>query len=213
MRDAKPRIRIGDVSTADGKVSFMLEDPSQVDAAREALLPALNGNGTVREWDLQVFDGNRFVLTQTQKGLDQAVNDGDGQPPEKSSRKRIDALGTKRADGRATKAPTASWSRCRACRIRRQLKDLLGKTAELDFKLVDQTALPSDIAQGIVPRATRSCLSRRAPAGAGTTDRRQAPRRHPRRRADQRPATNKPQTNEPVVNITFDSQGGASSPA
>ena len=33
MRRAEPRIRIGDVSTRDGRLSFMLDDPGQVDRA------------------------------------------------------------------------------------------------------------------------------------------------------------------------------------
>ena len=94
LRDAKPRIRIGDVSTAGGKLSFLLEDASQVDAAREALLPAINGTGTVKEWDLQVVDGSRFVLTPTQAGLDQAVTQAMDSATE-VVRKRIDALGTR----------------------------------------------------------------------------------------------------------------------
>ena len=94
LREAKPRIQIGDVSTAGGKLSFLLEDASQVDAAREVLLPALNGTGTVREWDLQVVDGSRFVLTQTQNGLDNAVTQAMDSATE-VVRKRIDAIGTR----------------------------------------------------------------------------------------------------------------------
>src|SRR5881628_3237818 len=39
MRRAKPRIDIGDISTANGKISFMVRDVTRVDAAREKLLP------------------------------------------------------------------------------------------------------------------------------------------------------------------------------
>jgi preprotein translocase subunit SecD len=65
-------------------------------------------------------------------------------------RKRIDALGTRE--------PTII--RQGAQRIVVQvpglkdpsaLKALLGQTAKLEFKLVDTTALPSDVAQGIAP--------------------------------------------------------------
>ena len=37
LRLAEPRIRVGDISTRDGRLSFMLEDPAQVDAAREEI--------------------------------------------------------------------------------------------------------------------------------------------------------------------------------
>src|SRR5688572_14263182 len=46
LRNAEPRIRIGDVSTSGGRISFLLEDPSEIDRAREVLLPAINGAGT-----------------------------------------------------------------------------------------------------------------------------------------------------------------------
>src|SRR5688500_17265681 len=54
MRQAEPRIRIGEVSTSGGRLSFMVEDAGEVDRVRELLLPSINGLGTVREWDLQV---------------------------------------------------------------------------------------------------------------------------------------------------------------
>ena len=161
LREAKPRIRIGDVSTSGGRLSFLLEDASQVDAAREAILPALNGSGSVREWDLQVVDGSRFVLTQTQQGLEQAVTQAMDSATE-VVRKRIDALGTRE--------PTIVREGAKRIMVQvpglqnpQQLKDLLGKTAELQFKLVDTAALQSDIAQASSRRATRSCLMLPAP--------------------------------------------------
>ena len=75
LRQAEPRIRIGDVSTADGRLTFMVEDMGEVDRARELILPLVNGNGMVREWDLSMVDETRFVLTPTEQGLEQAVTD------------------------------------------------------------------------------------------------------------------------------------------
>ena len=58
-----PRIDIGDISTAGGRLSFMVRDPTQVDAAVERMRTltqpvALTGN---RDWDVQVveFDAGR----------------------------------------------------------------------------------------------------------------------------------------------------------
>ena len=48
MRDASPEIRIGDVSTANRRLSFMLDDSSEIDRAREILTPLMNGTGPVR---------------------------------------------------------------------------------------------------------------------------------------------------------------------
>jgi preprotein translocase subunit SecD len=205
MREAKPRIQIGDVSTANGRLSFLLEDPSQVDAAREALLPALNGTGSVREWDLQVVDGSRFVLTQTQQGLDQAVTQAMDSATE-VVRKRIDALGTRE--------PTIVREGAKRIMVQvpglqnpQQLKDLLGKTAELEFKLVDTTALQSDIAQGIVPPGDEIVPYAPGTTGAGTSI---AVKRLGGIRGDtltNAQQTNEPQTNEPVVSIQFNGQG------
>ena len=40
---ASPRIETGDISTQGGRLAFLLRDPSQVDAAREKILPLLDG--------------------------------------------------------------------------------------------------------------------------------------------------------------------------
>ena len=65
MAKAEPRIGIGDISTKDGKVSFMLNDPSKADAAREELQTLTSGAGTTgqRDWDLAV-NGGLIVLTR-----------------------------------------------------------------------------------------------------------------------------------------------------
>jgi preprotein translocase subunit SecD len=205
LREAEPRIEIGDVSTAGGKLSFMLEDASQVDAARETLLPAINGTGTVKEWDLQVVDGSRFVLTQTQQGLDQAVDRAMDSATE-VVRKRIDALGT-REPTVVKEGGNRIMVQVPGLQNPQELKDLLGKTAELEFKLVDTNALPSDIAQGIVPPGDEIVPYAPGTNGAGTSI---AVRRLGGIRGDtltDARQTNEPQTNEPVVSIQFNGQG------
>src|SRR6478752_4230923 len=199
LRDAEPAIRIGDFSTAGGKLSFMLEDPSRVDAARGLIEPMTTGVGFTgqRDWTIEVVDGNRFILAQTRAGLDLAAKNAMDSATE-VVRKRIDALGTREptiiregderivVDVPGLKDPQA-------------LKDLLGKTAELEFKLVDQSALPADVAQGVAPPGSEIVPG--APGGdyAGT---KLAVRRLGGIRGDSL-------TNEPIVNIQFDSQGGA----
>ena len=152
MRRDDPRIDIGDISTRDGQLSFLLRDPTQVDAARERLL-ALTGGGAgmsgQRQWDIQVVDQQRFVLRQTPAGQSLALDEAMKGATE-VVRRRIDALGTKE--------PTII--RQGASRIVVQvpglqnpqaLKDLLGKTAKLEFKLVDQDANPADVQAGRAP--------------------------------------------------------------
>ncbi|MDE2436492.1 MAG: protein translocase subunit SecD, partial [Sphingomonadales bacterium] len=151
LKTAEPQIQIGDISTKDGAVSFILADPTRIDAAREQLQTLTRGAGMTgqRDWDLQVVDGNRIVMTPTQAGIDQAVTQA-MQTATEVVRKRIDSLGTREptiirqgsdrivVQVPGLKDPTA-------------LKNLLGQTAKLEFKLVDTTALPSDLQQGIVP--------------------------------------------------------------
>ena len=155
MRDAEPRIRIGDLSTANGRLSFMLENGSDVDRARELLLPFVNGTGMTREWELSVVDRSRVILTPTEDGLSTAVAQAMDSATE-VVRRRIDELGTReptiiqQGDNRiVVQVPGLENPD--------QLKDLLGQTAALEFKLVDQTALPSDVAQGIAPPGSQSC--------------------------------------------------------
>ena len=43
MRNGTPRIDIGDISTRNNQITFMLRNPAQVDAARERLLGITGG--------------------------------------------------------------------------------------------------------------------------------------------------------------------------
>lgn len=207
MRQAEPRIRIGDVSTANGRLSFMLDDPADIDRARELLLPLVNGAGLTREWDLQVVDGNRVVLSQTQAGLDQAVDDAMDSATE-VVRKRIDALGT-REPTIIRQSDTRIVVQVPGLEDPEALKELLGQTARLEFKLVDQTALPSDVAEGRAPPGSEVVPFAEGSTGEGQS---LAVRRLGGIRGDNLVGAQQsfdPQTNEPVVSITFDQQGGA----
>ncbi|MGI4949755.1 MAG: protein translocase subunit SecD, partial [Janthinobacterium lividum] len=205
-----PRIEMGDISTQGSRVSFLLRDPSQVDAARERLLPLLGtGAGLTgqREYDLQVVDTSRFVIVPTKAGIDAAVENAMNSATE-VVRRRIDELGTREptiirqgasrivVQVPGLKDPTA-------------LKELLGKTAKLEFKLVDETADPALVAKNQPPigdvilpyaeqngavSATRIALRRETLInGADLTDAKQS---------------FDPQSNAPVVDFTMNTQGG-----
>ena len=210
LRQATPAIAIGDISSRDGQLSFMLQDPAKVDATREQILPLTSGVGLTgqRDWDIKVEDGSRFVLTPTREGIEQAVTLAMDTATE-VVRKRIDALGTReptiirQGDDRIVvqvpglKDPQA-------------LKNLLGQTANLEFKLVDGTASPTDIAQGIAPPGSEIVpYADRAEGGgvAAIAVKRLGGIRGDRL-TDARQSYNN-QSNEPVVSITFDQQGGA----
>ncbi|MGB3166499.1 MAG: protein translocase subunit SecD [Alteraurantiacibacter sp.] len=207
MANAEPRIDIGEVSTLDNRLSFMLENSGDIDRAREALSSFIAGTGLVAEWRLEVMDGNRIVLTQTEQGLEQAVDDAMDAATE-VVRRRIDALGT-REPTIIRQGDTRIVVQVPGLEDPQALKDLLGQTANLEFKLVDSGALPTDVQQGvanpgseIVPYAADSDL-------AGQFE---AVRRLGGIRGDTLTGAQQgfdPQTNEPVVNIQFDPQGGA----
>lgn len=209
LKQASPQIQIGDISTQDGTVSFILVDPAKIDAAREQLQTLTRGAGLTgqRDWDLTVVDGNRIVMTPTEEGIKLAVTQAMETATE-VVRKRIDALGTREptiirqganrivVQVPGLKDPTA-------------LKNLLGQTAKLEFKMVDTTALPSDLAQGIAPPGDELVFFADAEKNGSVPI---AVRRLGGIKGDQltnAQPSNDDRNNQPVVTITFDQQGGA----
>ncbi|QYU69815.1 protein translocase subunit SecD [Leptolyngbya sp. 15MV] len=206
-RTAEPRIRVGDVSTQNGRLMFMVESTADVDRMRELIMPQVNGTGLTREWDLQVVDQTRFVLTPTSAGLSQAVTDAMDSATE-VVRKRIDELGT-REPTIIRQGDTRIVVQVPGLQDPEQLKELLGQTAKLEFKLVDQSALPADVAQGIAPPGSQIFPYA---VGSGFEGQSIAVRRlggiqgdnliNAQQSFDQ-------QNNAPIVNIQFNQQGGA----
>jgi len=152
----QPRVAIGDISTRGGQISFMVRDATQVDAAREKLLSLTGGGAGMtgqREWDIEVRDTTRFVLTPTQAGLRLTVENAMKDATE-VVRRRIDELGTRE--------PTIIQQGTNRIVVQvpglsdpKALKDLLGKTARLEFKLVDLTADPAAVARGQAPAGSQ----------------------------------------------------------
>jgi preprotein translocase subunit SecD len=166
FRRQDPRIDIGDISMRDGVISFMVRDVTKVDAARERLLQ-LTGSGAgmtgQREWTIEVRDGTRFVVTQTKAGLEQAVKQAMADAREVVDR-RINALGTLE--------PTIVLQGANRILVEvpglkdpEALKALLGKTARLEFKLVDINANPADLAKGNAPIGSEILPYPNAPGG------------------------------------------------
>ena len=210
LRAAEPVIRVGEISSKDGSLSFMLENPAQVDAAREQILPLTTGAGLTgqRDWDIKVIDGSRIVLTPTRAGIDQAVTAAMDTATE-VVRRRIDALGTRE--------PTIIRQGAQRIVVQvpglkdpQALKNLLGQTAKLEFKLVDATASPTDIAQGIAPPGSEIVPYADGANAGGVPS--IAVKRLGGIKGDQLTDAKQSydsQTNEPVVSIQFDQQGGA----
>ncbi len=206
MRNGSPRIDIGDISSRNGQLSFLLRDPSQVDAARERLL-AITGGGAgmsgQREWDIAVVDTSRFVLKPTEAGLAQAVDTAMKDATE-VVRRRIDELGTKEPTI-VRQGATRIVVQVPGLQNPQALKDLIGKTAKLEFKLVDETANPADIAKGIAPIGSQILPYPGDPRGAVALKRSVVISGD--QLADARQEFDQ-QTNAPQIAITFDAVGG-----
>ena len=220
MRRASPRIEIGDISTANGVVSYFVRDTAQLDAAVEATRRLTNPVGVTgqRDWDVAVVDGARVVMTPSRAGLDQAVDDALNTAREVIAL-RIDPNGTSEANV-VRQGATRILVQVPGAPDTTALKALLDKTAKLEFKLVDLTAVGSDLVERNVPPGSQilpypdaATLGARPPYIG-------YPANGPPVIAVQRrvivsgdeltdaQAGFEDKTNAPIVNIRFDSQGG-----
>src|SRR3546814_5452363 len=96
LRRGDPKISIGDISRRNNKLSFMVRDGSQVDAAVERIRSLTQGAGMSgqRDWNVEVVDSSTIVLTPTSSGLNAAVDSAMEVATEVIC-KRIDEMGTK----------------------------------------------------------------------------------------------------------------------
>ena len=205
MRRAEPRISIDNVSRTNGKLSFVVPDSAQIDAAREALLPIVANTTGGRDWSIDVTDGNRITLSPSGSGnttvLDQAMNSA-----KDVIDRRINALGTleptiirQGADRIVVQVPGLQDPQA--------LKELIGKTAKLEFKLVDEGADPEQTAQGKARVGSQVLPYPTNPTGMPNI----AVRRLGGITGDKLTGAQQSfdaQDNQPVVNIQFDGEGG-----
>ncbi len=206
MRRTTPRISIGDISTAGGRLSFMVRDGSQLDAAVEKVRALTEGVGVTgqRDWDVRVVDSTRIVMAPTASGLESATQAAMDQATE-VVRRRIDELGTREPtiirEGRdriVVQVPGLQDPQA--------LKALLGKTAKLEFKLVDQTATQADILANRAPIGSQILPYPDSPFGGKAI----AVQRRAILSGDQLIDAKQAydQNNQPVVSISFDGEGG-----
>ncbi len=207
LRRNEPRIAIGEISRSGGQLSFMVRDSQQVDAAREAILPLTNGAGLTgqRDWDISVIDDTRFVLTPTDAGISNAVDTAMDTATD-VIRRRIDEMGTReptiirQGDNRiVVQVPGLDDPKA--------LKELLGKTAKLEFKLVDFEADPNAVLEGRAPVGSQILPYPDNPSGVPNI----AVKRLGGIGGDKLTDASQgfdPQTNAAVVNITFNTEGG-----
>ncbi|MDP8994574.1 MAG: protein translocase subunit SecD [Pseudomonadota bacterium] len=151
MRGA--RIRIENVSTAGGELAFTVSNPAQlseaVRIAREQTQPVGLGSA---DWEVRV-QGNRIVMRQTEAGLADAV-DRAMQVATEVVRRRVDELGT-REPTIIRQGSSRIVVQVPGLQDPQQLRALLGRTARLEFKLVDETVTPQQLAEGRAPIGTQ----------------------------------------------------------
>ncbi|WP_340266951.1 protein translocase subunit SecD [Sphingobium mellinum] len=206
LRRGSPRIAIGDISSRDGKLSFMVRDPSQVDAAVERIRPLTQGAGLTgqRDFNVEVVNSSTIVVTPTDAGINNAVKSAMEVATE-VIRKRIDEMGTReptiqqQGDNRiVVQVPGLQDPKA--------LKDLLGQTAKLEFKLVDATANPAEVAQRRAPVGSEVLPYPGNPSGVPLIA---VKRQVMVSGEDLTDATQGfDQNNQPIVNIRFNGSGG-----
>jgi preprotein translocase subunit SecD len=202
LRRAQPRIEIGDISTAGGRLSFMVRDPARVDAAVEKLRAltqpvALTG---ARDWDVTVVDSTRIVLTPTRSGTAKALSDAMTVARD-VVRRRIDPQGTKEVTV-INQGERRILVQVPGVEDPEALKALIGQTARLEFKLVDLTADQAQVAAGRAPAGSQVL-----PLADGTGA--MAVKRRVMVSGDQLTDAKQSfdQDGQPVVSITFNSAG------
>lgn len=140
MSDQDPRIEIGDVSRSGGRVAFTVRDEAQLDAAMERVREMTSpvGLSGQRDWQVRNEDSLRIVVTPTAAGQETAIDDAVATATE-VVRRRIDELGTREptiirqgADRIVVQVPGLDDPDA--------LMSLLGRTATLEFRLVDMDA-------------------------------------------------------------------------
>jgi preprotein translocase subunit SecD len=198
-----PRIQVGDISTSDGRVSFILRDPTQLDAAVERLRTLTAGVGLTgtRTWNVSTADGNRVIMTPTPEGAQQAIKDAMTVARD-VVRRRIDPSGTREVTV-INQGQNRILVQVPGIDDPESLKRLIGQTARLEFKLVDQRADPTQVAQGRAPAGSQ-VLPMADGSGAIAVQRRAMVSGENVTQAAQ---GFDDQTGAPVVNIRFDTAG------
>ena len=155
LRRGDPRVEISDVSTQGGRLSFLVRDPTQLDEAVDRMrkLSQPLGLTGARDWDVQVVDSTRIVLTPTAQGSVQALKDSMVVARD-VVRRRIDPNGTKEVTV-INQGERRILVAVPGVENPDALKALIGQTARLEFKLVDLTANPAEVAAGRAPAGSQ----------------------------------------------------------
>jgi preprotein translocase subunit SecD len=141
-----------DMSVRDGSVSFTVRNPGDVDRAVETMRAVSRPVGQLsaqRDIEVNLADSTRVSVRPTAAGLAAETDAAMGQAVE-VIRRRIDELGT-REPTIIRQGDTRIVVQVPGLQDPAALKALLGKTAKLEFKLVDTDADPAMAAEGRAP--------------------------------------------------------------
>jgi len=151
MRRGDTKIDIGDISTSNGQLSFFVRNVNQLDAAVEKARAQTTAVGVTgqRDWNVQVVDSTRIVMTPTKAGIDASVDNAMKTATE-VIRTRIDSTGVKEPTI-VREGATRILVEVPGLQDPAGLKALIGKTAKLEFKMVDMNADPATVSAGHAP--------------------------------------------------------------
>jgi preprotein translocase subunit SecD len=195
-------IAFRDLSQGKDRLTLTISNEADLDRAlstlRKLAQPA-GGLGAVRDLELS-NTGPRITLVATEAGVAQAVDSAMAQAVE-VIRRRIDELGT-REPNIVRQGASRIVVQVPGLQDPAALKALIGKTAKLEFKLVDVDADPEMLAEGRAPPGSQIL-----PALEGGT---LAVKRRAIISGDQLKDSQvtTDQNNQPAVSFSFDSTGG-----
>jgi preprotein translocase subunit SecD len=192
-----------DMSVRDGSVSFTVRNPGDVDRAVETMRAASRPVGRLsaqRDIEVNLADSTRVSVRPTAAGLAAETDAAMAQAVE-VIRRRIDELGT-REPTIIRQGDSRIVVQVPGLQDPAALKALLGKTAKLEFKLVDVDADPALAAQGRAPPGSQVIPN--AEGGGAIVVKRRALISGDQL-VDSQPSY---QDGVPVVSFRFDSVGG-----
>ena len=196
-------IDIGELSTANDQLTFVVRNPAQLDAAAARVRAQVQqvGLSAQQDWQVSTAGGNRITMQPTAAGNAAAI-DSAMQVAREVIDRRINALGTLE--------PTIIQQGAERILVQvpgvqdpEAVKKLIGRTARLEFKLLAENVTAEQLASG------------RAPAGTQILPMRDGNNIAVQRRAiitgDQIASAQQSfdENGQPDVSITFDSAGGS----
>ncbi len=147
------RVGVSNYDIGAGQVSFLVRDVKDVDSVVEAMRklrqPVGDGIAGQYDTDVSVIDNNRIVVKLTEAGINYRKKLAVEQSLE-VIRKRVDTLGTKETDI-SKQGQDRIKIEVPGLQDSKSLRDIIGKTAKLEFKLVADGVSAADLQAGRLP--------------------------------------------------------------